>query len=123
MDSHELSQALTCLDFPSIRTLSIYLKYRMDAALSTTEDDGGGDTLGRCIHWLTCILDAHYTHFVLGGESSLVEDLLGVVERGTAWMEAIAELEPYLILTQQRVDFSPRPSPHSKWRTEVLTFV
>jgi hypothetical protein len=98
----------------------------MEAVLGDEEENAevdNGDILRRCVTWLTCLLDAHYTNFVLGNESDLVDKLLGVVERGTAWMEEIAELEPYLILTRGKIDFHPKPNPHSKWRTEVITFV
>lgn len=121
VDPAQLVGALTSLDFILSRRLALYLKFKMESAL-TMGSESGDDTMTSSVLWLTSLLDAHYTHFVLGDELSLVEELLSVVAKGAAWLEAIAELEPYLILTQQKIDFQPRPNPHSKWRTEILTF-
>jgi len=133
IDTNKLTAALQSLDFDRVLLFVSYLRCRIENMMPTeipkdqvpNERMGGqedDDCIAQCVQWLSCLLDSHYTHFVLGGQVPLVEKLLKMVKHSTEWLEGIAELEPYLLLIQKKIDLTPKPHPRSKWRTEVLTF-
>jgi len=126
-DEKELIRNLPSLDFDRVRQFIRYLKSMMDQfwpSLQHQEDEDNKEGDASCwMKWISALLDAHYPKFVLNNEIGLIQEMLVVMEDRSKFMDAIEELEPYLLLTYNKVKFDPSPNPNSKWRSEVITFV
>ncbi|ODM87413.1 Nucleolar protein 11-like [Orchesella cincta] len=121
-DKQLLTSSLRHIPYEEVKKLLGYLNALIETNWELKIDYEDESSMKSWLKWCSALIDAHYTKFVLHSETDIIENLLQAICECTKVMEAVQEMEPFLVLTYSKTSFEPNSSSISRWRTETITF-
>ncbi|ODM93880.1 Nucleolar protein 11 [Orchesella cincta] len=101
-DKQLLTSSLRHIPYEEVKKLLGYLNALIETNWELKIDYEDESSMKSWLKWCSALIDAHYTKFVLHSETDIIENLLQAICECTKVMEAVQEMEPFLVLTYSK---------------------